>query len=355
MWGTYEEHRFKETFRVTRATFTFILENVRPIIQKDSLVEDPVSPELRLAVCLYRLGRGDALYTISELTALGHSTVCTIVIEVCESLISSMWASSVTNHFPSTREDCIKSATDMESQWQFPYAFSAVDGCHLPIKCPPGGKESNKEYHNFKEFYSIVLMALVDADYRFIWASSGIPGNTHDSMIFQSTDLYNRIVSGKTLIDSGFIEGGVRLDPIILGNSAFGVKPWLMKPFTNAVLSTDQKYFNYRLSRARMIVESAFGQLKGRWRVFLKKWDSSVDTVKLMSLACVVLHNGCVELQDKPQKTWDMTRDPTSNKLRSREDFRDLLLMRSCSPITSRNRVAENIRNKLMNKFQRVL
>ena len=58
----------------------------------------------------------------------------------------------------------------MEQLWQFSYAFAAIDGCHLPIKCPPGGRESNKEYDNFKEFYSIVLMALVDAKYRFIWA-----------------------------------------------------------------------------------------------------------------------------------------------------------------------------------------
>ena len=38
-----------------------------------------------------------------------------------------------------------------------------------------------KQYYNFKNFYSAVLLALVDAKYRFIWASLGAPGNTHDS------------------------------------------------------------------------------------------------------------------------------------------------------------------------------
>ena len=47
----------------------------------------------------------------------------------------------------------------MNSEWQFCYAFSAIDGSHVPIKCPPGGAESMKQYHNFKNFYSIILLA----------------------------------------------------------------------------------------------------------------------------------------------------------------------------------------------------
>ena len=66
----------------------------------------------------------------------------------------------------------------MDTEWQFPYAFSAIDGSHLPIKCPPGGGEAMKQYHNLKNFYSIILLALVDAKYHFIWASVGAPGNT---------------------------------------------------------------------------------------------------------------------------------------------------------------------------------
>ena len=80
---------------------------------------------------------------------------------------------------------------DMEAEWQFPCCFGALDGCHIPIKCPSGGLEACKEYHNFKNFYSIVLMALIDSKYRFIWASAGFPGNSHDSVILQATELYH--------------------------------------------------------------------------------------------------------------------------------------------------------------------
>ena len=69
---------------------------------------------------------------------------------------------------------------DMEELWQFPCCWAAVDGCHIPIKCAPGGLESCKEFYNFKNFYSLVLMAFVDAKYCFIWASYGFSGNSHE-------------------------------------------------------------------------------------------------------------------------------------------------------------------------------
>ena len=54
----------------------------------------------------------------------------------------------------------------------------------MPIKCPSGGAQAMKEYFNFKVFYSIVLIALVDAEYRFIWVSVRAPGNTHGSTLW---------------------------------------------------------------------------------------------------------------------------------------------------------------------------
>jgi hypothetical protein len=55
--------------------------------------------------------------------------------------------------------------------------------------------------------------------------------------------------------------------PLVIADSAFPLTTWLMKPFTHSVLIEKQRYFNYRLSRARMVTEGAYGQLKGRWRV----------------------------------------------------------------------------------------
>ena len=46
-----------------------------------------------------------------------------------------------------------------------------------------------KQYYNFKNFYFIILLALVDARYPFSWVSVGASGDTHNNTYFQSTHL----------------------------------------------------------------------------------------------------------------------------------------------------------------------
>ena len=71
VWCSYSEARFRKTFRVSRETFMYILSFIRNDLEKQTITEVPISPECRLAICLYRLGRGDYYYTISEMVGVG--------------------------------------------------------------------------------------------------------------------------------------------------------------------------------------------------------------------------------------------------------------------------------------------
>ena len=214
-----------------------------------------------------------------------------------------------------------------DEEWQFPCCFGAVDGCHLPIKCPDDGREACKEYHNFKNFYSIVLTAIVDAKYRFIWASCGFPGNNHDSVIFQSTNLFEQVTEHSLIPAMAKEQDGTDIPPLIIADSAFPLSTWIMKPYGNAVLTQEERYFNYRLSRARMVAEEAYGRLKGRWRMLLKKCESKKESLKVMSLACIALHSLCVDLEDTDMGSWDwdLIFDKSIKKRRPREEVRELL------------------------------
>ena len=103
---------------------------------------------------------------------------------------------------------------------------------------------------------------MVDSKHRFVWGSRGFPGNSHDSTIFHSTSLSSSIKEGKVLPNITQDKNGISIPPVILGDSAFPFETLLKKPYTNAVLTKEQKYFSYRLSRARMVVEGAFGHLR---------------------------------------------------------------------------------------------
>ena len=107
-----------------------------------------------------------------------------IVNEICSVIINNFWDESAKELFPTSEDEIRHVMGKIGEEYQFPYAFAAVDGSHLPIKCPNGGTQAMKQYFNFKGFYSIVLMALIDAEYRFIWGSVGALGNTHNSTLF---------------------------------------------------------------------------------------------------------------------------------------------------------------------------
>ena len=64
--------------------------------------------------------------------------------EVCQAIVEILWQESVAKLFPKREEDFRQALIDIESEWQFKFAFAAIDGSHLPIKCLPGRTRSNE-------------------------------------------------------------------------------------------------------------------------------------------------------------------------------------------------------------------
>ena len=260
------------------------------------------------------------------MAGIGDATVCNTVIEVFQSIVNNLWTSAVASIFPKTENEFREAMITMEEHSQSACALGAIEGCHIPLKCPPGGQQSQKKRYNFKGFYLIVLMAIVNAKYEFTWASYGYTGNNHDSSIFQATNIYTRINNDTVLPHIAKLLNETDFPPLLLGDGAFPFHTWFMKPCSNAVLSIDQKYFNYRLK------ERASGRLKGRWRVLQRKCECNKDAVKSVTLACIELHNLCILLGDISPHHWDINLDPETNKMRPRDIVRELLQMRKCMP-----------------------
>ena len=130
---------------------------------------------------------------------------------------------------------------EMDSEWQFPFTFAAINGSHFPMKCPPGDSDATKQYYNFQNFYSITLLALVDPKCCFIWASVGAPGNTYDSTLFQSTSLWEKIKAGSILRPSALEIEGSSHSAV---DGAFPMRTWIMKPYGDAILNEQKRYLN---------------------------------------------------------------------------------------------------------------
>ena len=93
---------------------------------------------------------------------------------------------------------------------------------------------------------------------------------------------------------------------MVLGDSAYPLLSWLMVPFQDAVLTTEEQQFNKLHSSSRMIIENAFGLLKGRFRVLLKQVELETSNVDQVTLTCCTLHNYCIKEKEEYPEEWHM-------------------------------------------------
>ncbi len=178
-----------------------------------------------------------------------------------------------------------------ETRWGFPHCFGAVDGTHIPIQAP---KEFQSDYYNRKGFHSVVLQGFVDHQYKFMNVNFGFPGSVHDARVFANSQLYKLGSEGLLCPQVHRQIRGKSVPVVILGDSAYPALTWLMKPFSDNRLQTPgRRAYNYHHSRARMVVENAFGRLKGRWRILFKRNDTIIQKLPNLVIAYCVLHNLC--------------------------------------------------------------
>ena len=91
---------------------------------------------------------------------------------------------------PVSEEEWVALIENTSSQWQFPNAWGAADGKHIQLLHP---STSGSAFYNYKGFHSIVLMAVVDYNYKFLYVNVGCQGRISDGGVFKNTDLYNAL------------------------------------------------------------------------------------------------------------------------------------------------------------------
>ena len=195
-------------------------------------------------------------------------------------------------HFPQTTADWEVIAGDFEEKWNFPHCLGAIDGKHV-VRRAPGNTGSL--YFNYKGTFSVVLMALVDANLKFIAIDVGSYGRNSDGGIFSNSNLGKSILTSTiNFPEDSPLPKAPHLGPmpyVVVGDEAFPLRANIMRPYPEKGCARDQHIFNYRLSRARRIVENAFGILAARWRVLHTKIGVRPALVNDIVKASCVLHN----------------------------------------------------------------
>lgn len=190
-----------------------------------------------------------------------------------------------------TKKDWIEVAEIYKKKANFPHCLGAIDGKHIRIRKPIN---TGSEYFNYKNYFSIVLMAVVDANYKFLIVDIGAYGKGSDSLVFQDSNFGQRLQRDELdLPQASIINGynGPVFPYVFLADEAFPLSNRIMRPYGGHNLSIDQRIYNYRLSRGRRFVECAFGILANKWRLFHTPITLEPENVTHVVKAACVLHN----------------------------------------------------------------
>ncbi|CAF4946281.1 unnamed protein product [Pieris macdunnoughi] len=221
------------------------------ISKKDTNFREAISARERLLVTLRFLATGDSYTSLQYLFRISKQWISVIVPEVCDAIIEVL---KDYVKIPSSEEEWLTIAKEFESKWNFPHVIGAMDGKHVILQSPIN---SGNDYDCYKMFPSIVLFALVDANYKFLYVDVGSKGRISDG-----------------------------------GDKAFALNDYTLKPYEGTPeRGSMERIFNYRLSRARRVVENAFGILSSVFRVLRKPLLLEPEKATKVVLTTICLYN----------------------------------------------------------------
>lgn len=253
------------------------------------------------------LATGESFRSLGFAFRISHSYISIIVKETLAAICKNLVPIFIP---PPTTEMLRANAVDFWERWNFPNCDAAIDGKHVRIFSP---NKSGTLYFNYKDYFSIVMLALVDANYKFVALDVGSYGKEGDASIFLKSAFGQKILNSEDFFPSDQMlpNSNKKIPHVIIGDEAFRLHKHIMKPFNKESAHSDKSkaIFNYRLSRARRVSENAFGLLSQVFRVFFTHIAIKPEVCDDLIIAACCLHNflreGYLEKNGRPHYEYD--------------------------------------------------
>ncbi|KAM7134853.1 uncharacterized protein RBU57_017028 [Macrochelys suwanniensis] len=291
----FQPRDWLEKFRMSKETFFYVCNQLRPKLSHPSIQPHPVLPlEQRVAVAVWHLATNVEYQTISPLFGVGPSTVQNCVKEVSYAIV--LLLKPLYLRLPSEQE-LENMVRIFSARWGFPHCIGALDSLHVPIHAPA---HLGADYCNSQGWHSVLTQVTVDGLGQFWDICAGFPGSMENSTVLENSSLWVLAREGRLFPTPLKHFMGRAQKYVLLGDASYPLRNWILKPYPeDGPLTPQQVQFNYRLKRAHSVIENAFLRLKARWQFLLKCDDCSLDLLPTVILACCTLHNVC-EAHDSP-------------------------------------------------------
>ena len=282
----YDDNRWLENFRMTKASVFSLTNLLRPHIERQNThYRLAIPPIVRVACTLFKLCQGASLLLCSEFFAIGTSTTSGIIRDVVKAVNDEL-RSEITWPTGNRLQMIMGQFREFSGLLA---VVGAIDGTHFHIRKP---NHSPEDYFYFKSGgYTMQCQAVVDRSKKFIDISVGMPSSTNDSRQLRRSMLYRRATTTNLFNPADFVQG---FTPYLIGDKGFPILPWLITPYRELPRgrrSVQETLFNRKLSRARLVVENAFGILKQSFRELLGASDLHITLLPDVVVCCSILHN----------------------------------------------------------------
>ncbi|XP_041369872.1 putative nuclease HARBI1 [Gigantopelta aegis] len=174
--------------QIYQEILTRIEHRIKP---KKSKYRKPLTAGIKLAITLRYLASGDSYHSLMYAFRVAHNTISKVIRQVCDAILVEFADEPIP--CPEMPDEWKNIAKHFGDRWQLHNCVGALDGKHIAIQCPRRG---GSLYYNYKGYHTIILMALVDADYKFIWAEVGSNGSAGDAQVFNNSELKEAIDKG---------------------------------------------------------------------------------------------------------------------------------------------------------------
>ncbi|XP_036347424.1 putative nuclease HARBI1 [Rhagoletis pomonella] len=270
------ESAFIAQYRLNKDAFIMVLDIVKPHLPASS-----IPPLLKLAAVLRFLAEGSYQRSVGNDSgiSLGRSTVSLVlseVLKIMERLICPRWLKLTMDS-----NEKLKSRNYFYSKFKIPSIIDCIDGTHIKIIKP---NVDEHLFFNRKGYFSMNAMIICDSAMKIRAVDARYPGSSHDAFIWNISDARQSFLRE--------YESGDRASRL-LGDCGYGIEPFLLTPYRDALHNSKEYKFNMAHSSARNIVERTIGVLKSRFRCLLGTLHYSPEKVIQIVNVCCALHNIC--------------------------------------------------------------
>ncbi|VDL76064.1 unnamed protein product [Nippostrongylus brasiliensis] len=243
--SSLDAQQFHEYTRLLRGEFMELQSRVAHRLQHVPTHSAPVSAMHRFALTLRYLGHGMSFLATAHELGLGKSTVRSIVYEGCRAIMAEFFAEA----FPKpTRRTWEENAELFSRLWKYPRGVGSLDGKHFKVFAP---HNSGSTYFNYKAYFSLVLLAIVNGGYRIVSFELGGKGRESDAGLFRTSPLKRLLEACHPLFPEGADLGGEGVvDYHVLADGGFPQRTLLQRPFRRTEIENDlaKAHFNERFS-----------------------------------------------------------------------------------------------------------